>query len=47
MKFVIIGGDATGMSAASKIRRLDAEAEIWVGTRRPPYLKGAKRGLLR
>ncbi len=30
MKFVIIGGDAAGMSAATQIRRLQADAEIVV-----------------
>lgn len=30
MKFVVIGGDAAGMSAASRARRLDPSLEITV-----------------
>lgn len=35
MKLVVIGGDAAGMSAASKVRREDSERQIVVFERSP------------
>ncbi|WP_170215025.1 FAD-dependent oxidoreductase, partial [Sporolactobacillus inulinus] len=44
MKYVIVGGVAGGMSAATRLRRLNEEAEIIV-FERGPYVSFANCGL--